>query len=149
MSGEPKESATFSSCRFNFLGVSYPELAFLHFEPLFIQTDDQMTPNPQELYGLFYVYDGHKGKVVADALCETKEFVRCIYQKILDFALSARENEDFIDDWCWYAYNEECGTMWDNNDPEIKNIFVNKVTSELIEKFLSDEDSTRRFIQIK
>ena len=121
----------------------------LYYEPLFIQTDDQMTPNPQELYGLFYVYDGHKGKVVADALCETKEFVRCIYQKILDFALSARENEDFIDDWCWYAYNEECGTMWENNDPEIKNIFVNKVSSELIEEFLSDENSTRRFIQIK
>ena len=39
--------------------------------------------------------------------------------------------------------------MWENNDPEIKNIFVNKVSSELIEKFLSDEDSTRRFIQIK
>ena len=34
----------------------------LYYEPLFIQTDDQMTPNPQELYGLFYVYDGTKEK---------------------------------------------------------------------------------------
>lgn len=121
----------------------------LYYEPIPLQTDELLTPTPPELFGLFYIYDGGERKVVADAFCETKEFVRCVYQEILDFALSTRENENFIDDWCWDAYNGECATMWENNDPEIKNIFVKKVSSELIERFLADENSTRRFIQIK
>ena len=121
----------------------------LYYEPIIFLTDELLTPTPPELCGLFYIYDGEERKIVADAFCETREFVRCFYQRILDFALSARKNENFVDDWCWDAYNEECAALWEKNDPEIRNIFVNKVSSVLIEKFLSDKNSTRRFIQIK
>ena len=129
----------------------YDEFAnyILYFEPILFQTDELMTPTPPELCGLFYIYDGERKKVVADAFCETKEFVRCFYQRILNFALSARINENFVDDWCWDAYNAECAAMSENNDPEIRNIFVNKVSSELIEKFLYDQNSTRKFRLIK
>lgn len=58
-------------------------------------------------------------------------------------------NDDFIDDWCWQAYNEECAKMWKENDPDIKNLFICKVTSERVEKSLSDNNSTVRFIPIK
>ena len=56
---------------------------------------------------------------------------------------------DFIGDWYWQAYNEECAKMWKENDPDIKNLFIRKVTSERVEKFLSDNNSTVRFIPIK
>ena len=121
----------------------------LYYEPILFQTDELLTPTPPELCGLFYIYDGYERKIVADAFCETKEFVRSFYQKILDFALSLRGNEEFVDDWCWDAYNAECAAMWEKNDPEIGNIFVNKVSSNLIEKFISDENSTIRFRPIK
>ena len=121
----------------------------LYYEPILFQTDELLTPTPPELGGLFYIYDGYERKIVADAFCETKEFVRSFYQKILDFALSLRGNEEFIDDWCWNAYNKECAEMWENKDPEIKNIFVNKVSSGLIEQFISDENSTIQFRPIK
>ncbi len=121
----------------------------LYYEPILFQTDELLTPTPPELCGLFYIYDGYERKIVADAFCETKEFVRSFYQKILDFALSLRGNEEFVDDWCWDAYNAEWAAMWEKNDPEIGNIFVNKVSSNLIEKFISDENSTIRFRPIK
>ena len=120
----------------------------LYFEPIFIQTDEQMTHNLQELYGLFYIYDGDKRKIVADALCETKEFVKTVYQNILTFAQTQRGNERFFEEWIETVYVEECDRLGDD-DTQTKEIFVNKVSSELIERFLADKNSTRRFIQIK
>ena len=86
---------------------------------------------------------------MADAVCETKVFVGNLYKKIIQFAQTASMNDDFIDDWCWQAYNEECAKMWKENDPDIKNLFICKVTSERVEKSLSDNNSTVRFIPIK
>ena len=120
----------------------------LYFVPIFIQTDEQMTHNSQELYGLFYIYDGDKRKIVADALCETKEFVKTVYQNILAFAQTQRGNERFFEEWIETVYGEECDRLGDD-DTQTKEIFVNKVSSELIERFLADKNSTRRFIQIK
>ena len=90
-----------------------------------------------------------EGKIMADAVCETKAFVGNLYKKIIEFAQTASMNDDFIDDWCWQAYNEECAKMWKENDPDIKNLFIRKATSERVEKFLSDNNSTVRFIPIK
>ena len=121
----------------------------LYYEPIFFQTDELLTPTPPELCGLFYIYDGYEGKIMADAVCETKAFVGNLYNKIMEFAQTASMNEDFIDDWCWQAYNEECAKMWKENDPDIKNLFIRKVTSGRVEKFLSDNNSTVMFIPIK
>ena len=85
---------------------------------------------------------------MADAFCETKSFVRNIYRSIKTFAQNAGEHDGFIEDWVETAYNEEWGEM-DDTDPRIKDIFLNKVSSVEIEKFLSDENSTVRFIPVK
>ena len=121
----------------------------LYYEPILFQTDELLTSTPPELCGLFYIYDGYEGKIMADAVCETKAFVGNLYMKIIDFAQSASMNDDFIDDWCWQAYNEECAKMWKEDNPDIKNLFIQKVTSERVEKFLSDKNSTVRFIPVK
>ena len=121
----------------------------LYYEPILFQTDELLTPTPPELCGLFYIYDGCEGKIMADAVCETKAFVGNLYKKIIEFAQTTSMNDDFIDDWCWQAYNEECAKMWEENDPDIKNLFIRKVTSERVEKFLTDNNSTVRFIPIK
>lgn len=121
----------------------------LYYEPILFQTDELLTPTPPELCGLFYIYDGYEGKIMADAVCETKAFVSNLYMKIIEFAQSASINDNFIDDWCWQAYNEECAKMWKEDNPDIKNIFIRKVTSERVEKFLSDEYSTVRFVPVK
>lgn len=120
----------------------------LYYEPILFQTDELLTPTPPELCGLFYIYDSYEGKIMADAFCETKSFVRNIYQSIKTFAQNAGEHDGFIEDWVETAYNEEWGEM-DDHDPRIKDIFINKVSSVEIEKFLSDKNSTVRFIPVK
>lgn len=121
----------------------------LYYEPILFQTDELLTPTPPELCGLFYIYDGYEGKIMAEAVCETKAFMSNLYMKILEFAQTVSINDNFVDDWCWQAYNEECAKMWKEDNPDIKNLFIRKVTSERIEKFLSDENSTVRFIPVK
>ena len=120
----------------------------LYYEPMLFQTDELLTPTPPKLCGLFYIYDGYEEKIMADALCETKTFVRNIYQAIKAYALNAREHDGFIGNWVENAYNEEWGDLGDNNTL-INDIFINKVTSSVIENFLSDENSTERFIPVK
>ena len=120
----------------------------LYYEPILFQTDELLTPTPPELCGLFYIYDGYENKIMADAVCETKSFVRNFYQSIKTFAQNAREHEGFIEDWVETAYNKEWGEM-DEDDPRINDIFINKVSSVEIEKFLSDNNSTVRFIPVK
>ncbi len=120
----------------------------LYYEPMFFHTDELLTPTPPKLCGLFYIYDGYEEKIMADALCETKTFVRNIYQAIKAYALNAREHDGFIENWMENAYNEEWGDLGDNNTL-INDIFINKVTSSVIENFLSDENSTERFIPVK
>lgn len=45
-----------------------------------------------------------------------------------------RDNDEFVEDWVEGAYNKEYGEMEDG-DPKIKDIFINKVTSEVLEVF--------------
>ena len=48
--------------------------------------------------------------------------------------------------YCLIHYSLE---FLEENDPDIKNLFIRKVTSERVEKFLTDNNSTVRFIPIK
>ena len=94
------------------------------------------------------MYDGYEEKIVAEALCETKELVRQFYHTILSFAQEALKSKSFVEDWIMNAYNNECGKMEDD-DPRIPNIFIKKVSSEIIESFLSNDQSTVRFTRVK
>ena len=119
----------------------------LYYEPLFYQDDELLLRPPSELCGLFYVYDSYEYKIVADAYCKTSEFVRTFYETIVSYAKKNRENELFVTDWIEGAYNKEWGKM-DDDDPRIKDIFIMKVSSKLIERFLSNKNGTTRFVQI-
>lgn len=46
------------------------------------------------------------------------------------------------------AYNHEYG-QFDDDDPRVKDIFMNKVTSSTIESFIKSKDITTRFIPVK
>ena len=117
----------------------------LYYEPILFQTGELLPPTPSVQCCLFYIYDGYEGKIMADAVCETKAFVRNFYQSIRTYALNAREHDDFMENWVATAFHVEWGKM-DDNDSRIKDIFLNKITSEKIEAFLSEDNSTTRFI---
>ena len=121
----------------------------LYYEPFFFHSDELLTNNPPLLDGLFYIYDSSEKEIVANAVCETKSIVRSLYESISNFAKESSEREEFVDDWIWQAYNQDLSDYKDVDDPAIRNIFIQKVTSPVIEQFLSDEYSTIRFRPIK
>ena len=47
-----------------------------------------------------------------------------------------------------HAYNEEWAKYDDDNDPRVKEIFINKVTSPVVEKFLADKNSDVKYIPL-
>lgn len=120
----------------------------LYYEPFFFHSDELLTTEPPQLDGLFYIYDSCEKKIVSDAVCETKTFVRSLYESILSFAKESSKREEFVDDWIVRAYNHEYG-QFDDDDPRVKDIFINKVTSPAVEAFLNNKDSAIKFIPIK
>lgn len=120
----------------------------LYLEPLFFSDDQLLLGNP-ELNGVFYLYDSYDEKIVAEAFCNVKELVRQFYMVLVDFAKANIDNADFVNDWIWDAYHEECVKYEDCNDPHIKEMFYNVVKSDIVEKFLADDKSTTRYKKIK
>ena len=112
----------------------------LYYEPFFFHSDELLTTEPPQLDGLFYIYDSCEKKIVSDAVCETKTLVRSLYESILSFAKESSKREEFVDDWIVRAYNHEYG-QFDEDDPRVKDIFINKVTSPAVEAFLNNKDS--------
>lgn len=86
-------------------------------------------------YGLFYVYDCSGDKIVSDALFDTYKFVRSFYLAIINYAKEMQQYEDFIEYWVWDAYNSEMHD-YDEDSPELKEFFLKKVRSKIIEEFL-------------
>ena len=121
----------------------------LYYEPFFFHSDELLTKHPPQLDGLFYIYDSYEKKIVSEAVVETKKLVRSFYESILNFAKESSKREGFVDDWIQGAYNHEYAEYDDDDDPRVKEIFINKVTSPEVEEFLNDENSTTRFIPIK
>lgn len=121
----------------------------LYYEPFFFHSDELLTKHPPKLDGLFYIYDSYEKRIVSEAVCETKKLVRSIYEAILNFAKEASKRDEFVDDWIEHAYNEEWAKYDDDSDPRVKKLFINKVTSPVIEKFLGDNNSDVRFIPVK
>lgn len=91
-------------------------------------------PNNKD-YGLFYVYDDSVRQIVSDALIDTRKFVRSFYLAIIDYAKEMQQYDDFIEYWVWDAYNSEMHD-YEEDSPELKEFFLNKVRSEVVEKYL-------------
>lgn len=109
----------------------------LYYMPIPNSPNEQITETPSGLCGIFYYYDGYEEKIVADAVCDTEAFVKNIYKSILSFAKEMKNNDEFVEEWVESVYNKEYGEMEDG-DPRIKDIFISKVTSELLDKFLDN-----------
>ena len=120
----------------------------LYYEPFPIVSDAMLSKNPPTELGLFYTYDSYEKKVLAGALCETKEFVTTIYNNIIQYAREMKNNDMFVDEWVEEAYKEEWGDL-DGYDPRVKEIFINVVSSPILDKFIKEKDCIRRFNIIK
>ncbi len=121
----------------------------MYYEPIFYPTVTLLNPEPYTLYGIFYIYDTIEDKILAEAFCDTKEFVRNVYTDIVDYAERVTKFDSLVEDWIARAYNEEYAKMKDKKDPDIKELFIKKIKSSFIEDFLSDNTSNTRFLVIK
>ena len=121
----------------------------LYYEPIIQNSGELYDHYGTDLLGLFYIYDGSKMQIVADAFCKTEDFVKAIYQPIIAFAERTRDKEEFIEDWIERAYNHEWGIYYDDNNPRVKDIFYNKVKSEFVEVFISDLYKSRDYLTLK
>lgn len=125
------------------------DYALLYYEPIFYTYDEMLCSPPSSLCGIFYIYDTCQNKVVIDVFCDTKEFLNNIYFDILNYAKKASKVESFVDDWIVSAYNSEYSKFDVEEDPAIREIFIRKIKSKLIEDFLSNDNSTKRLIKIR
>ena len=121
----------------------------MYYEPVFYPRDTLYTSEPYSLCGIFYIYDTIEDKIVAEAFCDTKEFVKNVYTDILNYAERVSKIDSFVDDWIASAFNEEYAKYEDEKDPAIKELFIKKIKSTFIEDFLSDDTSNTRFLVIK
>jgi hypothetical protein len=120
----------------------------LYYEPFFFQSNELLTNHPPILDGLFYIYDSCEKKIVSEAVVETKRLVRVFYESIHDFAKESIKSDGLVVDWIQGAYNNEYA-KYDDDDPRVKEIFLNKVTSPIVEKFLNDKNGTTKFIPVR
>lgn len=111
----------------------------LNYEPLELEPNNPYYNYHNGPLGLFYLYNCSVGQIVADGVFKTRKFVESLYESILNYAKESSKHEDFVEAWIEGAYNSEWGQYEDDNDPRIKEIFINKVTSPVVEKFLGDK----------
>lgn len=113
--------------------------AALYFEPMVIIGNgwNGLDPWRCENTGIFYVYDGYDDKILADAFCERCQLVKVVYESIINYAKEMQDNPVFIEDWVWDAYNNEM-EPYNEDSPELKDFFLNKVRSEFIEEYIKN-----------
>jgi hypothetical protein len=103
--------------------------AVLYYEPVFEQKDKDT--------GIFYVYDTADNKIWADAYCDTSVFIKSIYEAIINYAIEMALTPDFVEEWVWDAYNSEMGP-YNEDSPELKDFFLTKVRSEIVEEYIDN-----------
>ena len=109
----------------------------LYYEPLELDPYNPYYNYNKEPLGLFYLYDCSVKQIVADGVFKTKQLVRSLYESILNYAKESSKRDDFVEAWIEGAYNSEWGRYERDDDPRVKEIFIKKVTSPIIEEFLS------------
>lgn len=108
----------------------------LYYDPIWFFDYDLLSKGIHpEICGIFSIYDGEKDQFLFDAYCKTSDLVKGIYKSIIDYAKAMRENPDFIEHWVEGNWNHEWGSL-DEDDPRMKDIFLNKMTSPKIEEYL-------------
>ena len=117
------------------------EYYLLYYEPLELEPYNPYYNYNKGPLGLFYLYDCCVNLIVADGVFKTRKFVRSLYESILNYAKESSKHDDFVEAWIEGAYNSEWGQYEDDNDPRVKEIFINKVTSPMIEQFLGYKES--------
>lgn len=120
---------------------------YLLYEPVsFLYGESKsLHPNNKE-YGLFYVYDGSVKQIVSDALIDSRKFIRSFYTAIIEYGKQWQQDPDFIEYWVWDAYNSEMHD-YDEDSPELKEFFLKKVRSEVVEKYLGDKRKINSFVR--
>ena len=118
--------------------------AVLYYEPVwFYDQENYKGKLYPPHYGIFSVYDEADDKFIIDAFCDTETFVQDLDKCMVDFAEEMKEKPEFIEDWVADSWNHEWGEL-DDDDPRIKEIFINKIKSPAIEKYINKMDSWHR-----
>ena len=107
---------------------------FLYYEPIAWGTG-LVRGKHHTCYGLFYAFETHNEQITVDAFCDTWDFIKTFYSAIIDYAKEMQNYDKFIDDWVWDAYNSEMSD-YDEDSQELKELFINKMKSEEIEKYI-------------
>lgn len=115
--------------------------ATLYYEPIwFYDYENYKGSIYPKNCGIFSIYDEAEDKFLLDAYCDTETFVRDVYKCIIDFAKAMKEKPEFIKDWVSQSWNQEWGDL-DEDDPRMKEIFINKVKSPSIQEYIKYMDS--------
>ena len=85
--------------------------------------------------GLFYIYNEALESITANTIVGTKDLVKSFYLSIINYAKEMQQNENFVENWVWDAYNSEMHD-YDEDSPELKDFFLKKVRSKIIEEYL-------------
>ena len=85
--------------------------------------------------GLFYIYNEAQKSITANTIIGTKDLVKSFYLSIINYAKEMQQNENFVENWVWDAYNSEMHD-YDEDSPELKEFFLKKVRSKIIEEYL-------------
>lgn len=106
--------------------------AALYYEPIWFYDYENYKGSVYPMNcGIFSVYDEAEDRFLLDAYCDTKTFVKDIYKCIMDFAKAMKEKPEFIEEWVSHSWNHEWA-KYDDDDPRMKEIFINKVKSPSI-----------------
>lgn len=85
--------------------------------------------------GIFTWYEEVNHRFSLDAYCNTYQFIKDIYESIIGFAKEMREKPNFLEDWDCSPFLPE-GWEYDEEDPRMLDLFINRMTSPKIEKYL-------------
>ena len=134
------ENITVNQSKFNY-GPNMVDIdcegyhVYLYYEPI-VWAPELICGNHHTYYGLFYIYETLHNQISLEAFCNTWEFVNTFYHSIINYAKEMQGYEKFIDDWVWDAYNSEMDE-YDEDSPELKELFINKIKSETIVEYIN------------
>ena len=112
-----------------------PNLVTMYFDPILYWDGYRGHAFRDGYCGLFYVYDTDGHKIIVDTLCTSKDLVKAIYTSIISYAKEMQQNDNFVEEWTWHLYNHELDG-YDEDSPELKEYFLKKVRSEILENYL-------------
>lgn len=112
----------------------------LSYEPIALYTGwDSFAPYPTDC-GIFSVYDETPEKLIFHAYCDTALFVKDRYNELRNYIDECEKKPEFYEDWIDHAAYDY--TEGNESDEEIRHIYLGKLQSSKLNKYVSRKDMT-------